>query len=36
VSREDPGRVLGMLSRRDVVSAYNKALIDRSLRPGEA
>ncbi len=36
VSREDPGLVLGMLSRRDVVSAYNKALIDRSLRPGEA
>lgn len=36
VSREDPRRVLGMLSRRDIVTAYNKALIDRSLRPGEA
>ncbi|GAB4262620.1 MAG: chloride channel protein [Deferrisomatales bacterium] len=32
VSREDPGRILGMLSRRDIVAAYNKALIDRSLR----
>ncbi|MBE0617592.1 MAG: chloride channel protein, partial [Proteobacteria bacterium] len=35
VSREDPRRILGMLSRRDIVTAYNKALIDRSLRPGE-
>ena len=32
VSREDPRRVLGMLSRRDIIAAYNKALIDRSLR----
>lgn len=36
VSREDPRRILGMLSRRDIVNAYNKALIDRSLRPEEA
>ncbi|MHB8763039.1 MAG: chloride channel protein [Deferrisomatales bacterium] len=35
VSREDPRRIVGMLSRRDVVSAYNKALLDRSLRAGE-
>ncbi len=33
VSRDDPRRILGMLSRRDVIGAYNKALIDRSLRP---
>ncbi len=32
VSREDPRRVLGMLSRGDIIAAYNKALIDRSLR----
>ncbi len=32
VSRQDPRRVLGMLSRRDIIAAYNKALIDRSLR----
>ncbi|MDW7709352.1 MAG: chloride channel protein [Deferrisomatales bacterium] len=36
VSREDPRRILGMLSRRDIVTAYNKALIDRSLRGEEA
>lgn len=36
VSREDPLRVVGMLSRGDVLSAYNKALIDRSLRGQEA
>jgi CIC family chloride channel protein len=36
VSRDDPGQILGMLSRQDIVSAYNKALIDRSLRNKEA
>ena len=32
VSREDPRKVIGMLSRGDIITAYNKALIDRSLR----
>lgn len=32
VSREDPRKVIGMLSRRDILAAYNKALIDRSFR----
>jgi len=31
VSRQDPREILGMLSRHDVVSAYNKALLERSL-----
>ena len=35
VSRDDPREVLGMLSRHDIISAYNKALIDRSLRSSE-
>ncbi len=35
VRRDDPRRVIGMLSRQDIISSYNKALIDRSLRPGE-
>jgi len=36
VRRDDPRQVIGMLSRRDILSAYNKALIDRSLRePGD-
>jgi CIC family chloride channel protein len=30
VSREEPTRILGMVSRRDIVSAYNKALIARA------
>jgi CIC family chloride channel protein len=36
VSREDPRRILGMVSRRDIVSAYNKALVGRFLQPPEA
>ena len=35
VSRADPREILGMLSRQDILSAYNKALIDRSLRSPE-
>ena len=30
VSREEPAKVLGMVSRRGIVSAYNKALISRA------
>ncbi len=32
VSRNDSRKIVGMLSRQDIVSAYNKALIDRSVR----
>lgn len=36
VSRQDPRQILGMVSRRDIVAAYNKALVERSLTDGEA
>ncbi|MBI5017950.1 MAG: chloride channel protein [Deltaproteobacteria bacterium] len=36
VSRQDPREILGMLSRRDVVAAYNKALVEHSLRVRES
>jgi CIC family chloride channel protein len=29
VSREEPAKAIGMLSRRDIISAYNKALLHR-------
>lgn len=32
VRRDDPRKVVGMLSRRDILAAYNKALIDRTFR----
>jgi CIC family chloride channel protein len=34
VDRKNPGKLIGILSRRDIFSAYNKALIDRSLADG--
>ena len=34
VDREDPGRIVGILSRRDIFSAYNKALLKRSVGSG--
>jgi CIC family chloride channel protein len=36
VSRQDHREILGMLSRRDVVTAYNKALVEHSLRVRES
>ena len=34
VEENNPSKIVGILSRRDVFSAYNKALIDRSLAEG--
>jgi len=34
VDENNPRKIIGILSRRDVFSAYNKALIDRSLAKG--
>ena len=31
VDKNNPGKIIGILSRRDIFAAYNKALIDRSL-----
>jgi len=33
VSRDDPGRIVGILSRRDIFSAYNKAVVKLSAAP---
>jgi len=34
VEENNPSKIVGILSRRDIFSAYNKALIDRSLAEG--
>lgn len=34
VDKENPKKIVGILSRRDIFAAYNKALIDRSLITG--
>ncbi|MDT8304325.1 MAG: chloride channel protein [Anaerolineae bacterium] len=34
VSREDPGRVVGVIRRRDIIKAYNIALARRTSHPG--
>lgn len=34
VSREDPGRVIGVIRRRDIIKAYNIALARRTSHPG--
>lgn len=34
VSREDPGRVIGVIRRRDIIKAYNTALARRMRHPG--
>ncbi|NLW69214.1 MAG: hypothetical protein GXY28_15590, partial [Bacteriovoracaceae bacterium] len=31
VDEHNPRKIIGILSRRDIFAAYNKALIDRSL-----
>lgn len=36
VSRQDPRELLGMVSRRDIVAAYNRALAEHSARAREA
>jgi CIC family chloride channel protein len=33
VARDDPGRIVGILSRRDIFSAYNKAVVKLSAAP---
>jgi CIC family chloride channel protein len=32
VNKKDPRKIVGMLSRRDIISAYNKALLDKDLK----
>ena len=32
VSGENRGKIVGMLSRRDIISAYNKRLLEQRLR----
>lgn len=34
VSPDDPTRLVGILSRRDIIGAYNKAVIKKSILPG--
>ncbi len=34
VEENNPRKIVGILSRRDILSAYNKALVDRSLAEG--
>jgi hypothetical protein len=34
VDNENPRKIVGILSRRDIFAAYNKALINRSLIEG--
>ncbi len=34
VDRADPRKLPGMISRRDVVTAYNPAILKRKMRPG--
>jgi len=34
VEENNPRKIIGILSRRDIFTAYNKALIDRSLTEG--
>jgi CIC family chloride channel protein len=33
VDKKDPRKIVGMLSRRDIISAYNKALLEKELKP---
>ena len=35
VDREDPRRLIGMVSRQDIISAYNRSLLERGLVPSE-
>jgi len=35
VDRDDPRRLIGMVSRQDIISAYNRSLLERGLVPGE-
>lgn len=32
VDEEDPRKIVGMLSRRDIITAYNKALLEKKLK----
>jgi CIC family chloride channel protein len=32
VDKKDPRKIVGMLSRRDIISAYNKALLEKELK----
>jgi CIC family chloride channel protein len=36
VDESDPRKIVGILSRRDIFTAYNKAIIDRSIAAGDA
>jgi len=36
VSKDNPNKIVGMLSRRDIISAYNKGLLEHRLKEQEA